>query len=184
MTPIEVYNNAVIRSTIEVFSAETVKKYPMLDGFQKDLEQEMWLFLIKRISSYNPSKASIETFATKILNVAISRFLRSFFADKNQAIRLSKSSSFPADNSIPHGKTCDGYELSEAMQVHSDRLVQEMDIGILKENLSSGLWAVCEKLQEGISIRQMARERQISRRQFYRKYIIPIRKTCCRLGLK
>jgi len=177
----EIYNNNAIRATVEVFSLETIKKYPMLEGFLDDLKQEMWLFLFQKLALYNSSKSTLETFASKILDIGRRRFLRSFFADKNQALRLANTPGFSKKHPLSQAENEIILENIEEQQSHIQDIHQRMDINSLKEHLSSELWHICEKLQEGKSLRQLAKEMHISRRQLYKKYIMPIREVCCLL---
>jgi len=180
----EIYNNDAIRATVEVFSLETIKKYPMIEGFLDDLKQEMWLFLFQKLALYDSSKSAIETFASKILDIGRRRFLRSFFADKNQVLRLANIPAFSKRLSLSQKGNEIILENIEAEQSHFEATLQRLDINSLKENLHPELWRICEKLQEGKSLRQIAGEMHISRRQLYKKYIMPIRDVCCLLEFR
>ena len=55
----DVYANAYVRESVAYLVATTIRQYPMLANSEKDLEQELWIALARKLPRFQSARSSL-----------------------------------------------------------------------------------------------------------------------------
>lgn len=89
--------NAYAREVIRHKARQLIGKYGFTNGDYEDLEQEMALDLLMRLSKFDPSKASLNTFVARIVDRKISNLIRYRKQEKRDYQREARSLDEPIE---------------------------------------------------------------------------------------
>ena len=173
------------KTFIECKSRQLVGKCGLLQSDIKDIEQELYADLFRRIAKFNSDKAKLTTFIQRVVEHKIANILRDRCSDKSVANRqcLSLDSTVQTDDSTGREITlgdCISSDQFERFCRGKTRNRQEereliADVRQVIERLPEELRSVCECLLEGMSISEAARRAGIKRATFYQNIIEPLR---------
>jgi len=173
------------KTFIECKARQLVGKCGLLQSDVKDIEQELYTDLFRRIAKFNSDKAKLTTFIQRVVEHKIANILRDRCSGKSIAHRqcLSLDSTVQTDNSTGRKITlgdCISNEQYERFVRGKTRSRQEerelvADVRQVVGTLPADLQAACGLLLEGLSISETARRTGIKRATFYQNVIEPLR---------
>ena len=85
----DVYANAYVRESVAYLVATTIRQYPMLANSEKDLEQELWIALARKLPRFQSARSSLNKFCRVILEVSLKEIRRKLFSRRSIVARTS-----------------------------------------------------------------------------------------------
>lgn len=166
----DVYANAYVRESVDYLIAVTIKQYPMLVNSKKDLEQELWIALARKLSRFQSEKSSLNKFCRVILETSLKEIRRKLFSRRSIMARTCMELTMKIHESL----TWDGLE----------KAILIFDVQSILQNLSHEQKEICEMLMEGLSIRQIAQRINIPAGTLYKHQIAELQEIFTLAGLK
>ena len=166
----DVHANAYVRESVESLVATTVRQYPMLDNYQDDIRQELWLAINKHIPQFSPEKSNLNTFCRIVLETALKEIRRGYFSQRCISERV---------NTAPINEELAAYSNDDI-----DRFILLEEVNALVQTLSPLQKKICELLMDGYSINQVGKILHISAGSLYRNHIFPLQKIFTKAGFK
>ena len=168
----DVYANAYVRESVETLVEMTVRQYPMLVSYEDDIRQELWIAIARRISRFNASRSSIDTFCRRVMNNALKDIRRRYFSDKS----ISARNTVELDDADFRGGESGNDDVNRAMLI--------ADVRAVMATLSSVQRSICEMIMDGCPKRDIAERHNISVALLYKKYINPMKIIFAEAGLQ
>ena len=158
---------------------------------QPDIEQELMQEVLQNLSAYDPSKASLRTFASGIVQQKIANLIETQFAQKRdpRAVSGSLNELVQVDKDGYAEERWTTVDIDEYLQLtgttnrsREERLDLKIDIERAMGNLPEDLRRICEFFSEK-NITEVSRELNIARSTLYTA-VNKIRKLLENAGLK
>lgn len=166
----DVYANAYVRESVAYLVATTIRQYPMLANSEKDLEQELWIALARKLPRFQSARSSLNKFCRVILEVSLKEIRRKLFSRRSIVARTSLELTMEMQDFL----TWDGLEKATLI----------FDVQSVLQNLSPEQKEICEMLMDGFSIRQIAQRINIPVGTLYKHQIAELREIFTLAGLK
>ena len=166
----DVYANAYVRESVESLVSTTVRQYPMLDNYQDDIRQELWLAINKHIPQFSPEKSNLNTFCRIVLESALKEIRRGYFSNRCISERV---------NTAPINEELAAYSHDDI-----DRFVLCKEVNAIVEDLSPIRKKICELLMDGHSMNDVARILHIPIGSLYKHHISALRILFTKAGFK
>ena len=163
----DVYANAYVRESVAYLVATTIRQYPMLANSEKDLEQELWIALARKLP--RSARSSLNKFCRVILEVSLKEIRRKLFSRRSIVARTSLELTMEMQDFL----TWDGLE----------KAILIFDVQSVLQNLSPEQKEICEMLMDGFS-RQIAQRINIPVGTLYKHQIAELREIFTLAGLK
>jgi len=178
------YTGVFDGSTINLIHSKA-KQLAKQEGFsptdQKDIEQDLAIYLLDKLTSFDPSKAELNTFVFTVINQRITMMIRSQGMQKRDSSKtISLDESIPSD---PEGDTTllditdhEDFMIQTGLMSRSseDQLILQIDTAHLIETLPEKLQEVCRMLMQE-SVAEVAERLGVHRDTVYRR-LLRIRK--------
>ena len=166
----DVYANAYVRESVESLVTTTIRQYPMLDNYQDDIRQELWLAINKHIPQFSPEKSNLNTFCRIVLESALKEIRRGYFSNRCIYERV---------NTAPINEELAAYSHDDI-----DRFVLCKEVNALVEDLSPIRKKICELLMDGHSMNDVAKILHIPIGSLYKHHISALRILFTKAGFK
>jgi len=157
-----------------------------------DIKQEIFQELIRGIDSFNPENASINTFVSAIINSAVRKAARDYWANNQDSCLFCPSLDQPKDSSVPDcqdllgdvvGDDETAMYLGKRERTKHDQELLASEVRSFISSLSNRQKSVCKELMNGKSLKEIAASKKIPRGSFYRDVIHPLRNAMKDSGL-
>ena len=90
----EVYAMDYVQESIRTLVMENSRKYPMMASYEDDIKQEMLIYLAQSLETFDPTRASIQTYSRMALLIGLRRARRYYFTETqkvlSQAVQIEK----------------------------------------------------------------------------------------------
>jgi RNA polymerase sigma-70 factor (ECF subfamily) len=179
-----------LKQLIHVKARQVVGKTGLTDADRSDVEQELWLDLLRRWPKFQSGRAGISTFVSRVVSHKVAMILRSRRTAKRASSHNGHSLDVPCRDE-------DGQMVTEAMlldeHVHRrrtgqcapavlDTLALKVDTAAILSSLDSPERWLCEELMRQ-SVLEIARASNISRTKVY-QMVYNLRKRLVRSGVQ
>lgn len=177
--------DAYVKKLISVKAARLAKCSNDPAVSPEDMEQELYLELLKQSDKYNPDRASFHTFAKHVICAHMETIIRKSHASKRG--RNIEKISIHEQESGEDFKDCmtliekiDAQDAIHLMGGNSlseiDRIERIKEIRSLLKTLPKELRKACDLIMQEKSISETAEIMEVSRPSFYYQKILPLRK--------
>ena len=171
--------NEYARSVIRNKARQLIGKYGFTHDDREDLEQEMVLDLLVRLPRFDPEKACLNTFVSRIVDRKVSTMIRRQRAGK----RDHRREAWSLDEPIGDGGGADRSEAVGEDDPEPDRLDLRLDLQVAVEDLSPELRRLVELLLTHTKV-DAAAELGVPRSTLYGNGIARLRKAFEDRGLR
>ena len=179
------------RKFIKFKAGQLAGRYGFTQSDTGDIEQDLTVDLLERLSKFDPTKAKFSTFVARIVEHKISRLVRDSQAQKRdyrreerslndlvndgdgRTVQLAETISHVEDQSCP----------GRIRQTDSARLDAGVDVRRVLAGLPPDLREAAERLKTH-SIAEIAREQGIARSTFYEGTVARLRRIFANAGLR
>lgn len=178
----EILSNEYIMTLIRCKAQNLIGKAGYLPCDLKDIEQELFMHLITRLPKFDPAKATIETFADRLVERKIADLMRHNRAKIRDYTRRSFSLNEELENEegiTEIAETISQDEVDLRMGRYNctmeERMQLQMDIKLVMAGLPPKLLKIAEMLQSQ-TLSEIARELGIPRSTLCENHLVQLRK--------
>lgn len=175
----EVYAMEYVQESIRTLVMENSRKYPMMASYEDDIKQEMLIYLAQSLETFDPTRASIQTYSRMALLIGLRRARRYYFTETqkvlSQAVQIEKLVEAEKDSLDMSVSS----EIRQATEAYSD---MPFDISENKEAFYAALAElspedkkIAEAIMAGIPLRDFSKHKICSLRHLYNHAIPNIR---------
>ena len=161
----EVYANTYIRESVEIIVSNTVRKYPMAETYADDIRQQLLIALNNAAVNFDPLLGTLETYMRRALDRRIKWFMRNFFSRRRCFNRVSVSLDLLIER----------HEFDVAYDNPVIRQDMAMDVHSVIATLTIEQQEICTEILNGERWAAIAKKKNYSRCDFFRRFILPIR---------
>ena len=176
----EVYAMEYVQESIRTLVMENSRKYPMMASYEDDIKQEMLIYLAQSLATFNPARASIQTYCRMALLLGLRRARRYYFSETqkvlSQAVQIEKLVEAEKDSLDMSVSS----EVRQATETYSD---MPFDAAEKKEAFYAALNAlspedrkIADAIMAGIPLRDFSKRKICSLRHLY-NHAIPNMRT-------
>ncbi len=176
----EVYAMPYIRESIESILDQSVRQYKLLAGYKDDLRQEIIIHLNAELPKFNPSKASIQTFARLAILSGLRMARRNYFTRDNVTFAFASDiddfENYDEEDNAGNLNEEDCRAYASLAKNDVDNFMTQKDIDALLRELPEHLQDVAKRILGGDSVLEIAKSMNIPNTSFRRRYLRPIKK--------
>ena len=166
---------AGLKRLIRSKARQVVGKAGLTNSDRADIEQELWLDLLKRWPKFRPQRARSSTFIARVVDHKVAMILRARMTAKRAPAHNGHSLDLccqdPDGQTVPRAALLDGQIHSRRTGCYSrsleDRLALKTDVACVLATLPVGQQQLCRQLMAH-SISKIARDGNVSRAAVYR----------------
>jgi RNA polymerase sigma factor (sigma-70 family) len=146
----------------------------------QDIEQEIFIEVLKGIQSYKPRLASLETYCDRIIQNKIKKLAEKHHSNKNQMIVSAEQLKEDDTGNDSSGHNALEESLSVDFSVSFPLHVAELqsDLKTMLDKLPDELREFCMNLAKGHSLNRIAEKKKLCKYALYKKYVNPLRELC------
>jgi RNA polymerase sigma-70 factor (ECF subfamily) len=179
------------REVIQHKARQLINKYGFTRDDYDDLQQDMMLDLLRRLTNYDPTRAGLSTFVARIVDRKVSTLIR----HQRQMKRDYRHKVYPLDAQVedqdgqPRGLdevlSQDAYdgEIGRHDRPEAERLDLRLDLSLVLDELPEDLRDLAHRLQTR-TVAEIARELGVPRSTLYEQGIARLRKIFEDKGLR
>ena len=167
----EVYAMDYVQESIRTLVMENSRKYPMMASYEDDIKQEMLIYLAQSLETFDPTRASIQTYSRMALLIGLRRARRYYFTETqkvlSQAVQIEKLVEAEKDSLDMSVSS----EIRQATESYSDT---PFDVTERKEAFYAALdklsledRKIANAIMSGIPLREFAKRKICSLRYLY-----------------
>ena len=173
----EVYAMPYVQESINSIIDENVHKYPILEGHEDDLRQEILISIWKCLPGFAEERSSLKTFLRLIMETSIIKARRYYFTETNLSLTYAADihdleRDEDEESEISRNTRAD---FANAALKNTEKAMLEKDVQEILTTLPPKIQKTAELIMAGHSLHEIARMYGIEYSSFQYTYLRPLR---------